>query len=159
MSEIEEFQSRIMAALDRVAQGVDSLGAGDSEALRQALEEEQEANAQLNERVRELGERQDRALEALEAKAQQAAKRMETIDLELQRLRRANTQLSEACDALRAANAEGVGDPHLINKAMMAELDALRAMRQAERAEADEIIAALTPLLGGAASASVEETV
>lgn len=159
MSEIEEFQSRIMAALDRVAQGVDSLGAGDSEALRQALEEEQEANAQLNERVRDLGERQDRALEALEAKAQQAAKRMEAIDLELQRLRRANTQLSEACDALRAANAEGVGDPHLINKAMMAELEALRAMRQAERAEADEIIAALTPLLGGAASASAEETV
>lgn len=159
MSEIEEFQSRIMAALDRVAQGVDSLGAGDSEALRQALEEEQEANAQLNERVRDLGERQDRALEALEAKAQQAAKRMEAIDLELQRLRRANTQLSEACDALRAANAEGVGDPHLINKAMMAELEALRAMRQAERAEADEIIAALTPLLGGAASANAEETV
>lgn len=159
MSEIEEFQSRIMAALDRVAQGVDSLGVGDSEALRQALEEEQEANAQLNERVRDLGERQDRALEALEAKAQQAAKRMEAIDLELQRLRRANTQLSEACDALRAANAEGVGDPHLINKAMMAELEALRAMRQAERAEADEIIAALTPLLGGAASASAEETV
>lgn len=159
MSEIEEFQSRIMAALDRVAHGVDSLGAGDSEALRQALEEEQEANAQLNERVRDLGERQDRALEALEAKAQQAAKRMEAIDLELQRLRRANTQLSEACDALRAANAEGVGDPHLINKAMMAELEALRAMRQAERAEADEIIAALTPLLGGAASASAEETV
>ena len=49
--------------------------------------------------------------------------------------------------ALRTANAEGVGDAHLINKSMMAELEGLRAMRAAESAEARTIIDALTQLL------------
>lgn len=159
MSDIEDFQSRIMAALDRASAGVEKLGGGDSEALQKALDEERTANAQLNERVRVLGERQDRALEALEAKAKEAAARMQALDLELQRLRRANAQLTEACEALRDANAEGVGEPHLINKAMMAELEAMRAMRNAERAEAEEIIAALTPLLNGGSAAPAGETV
>ena len=159
MSEIEDFQSRIMTALERVSRGIDKLGSGDSEALQRALEEERTANAQLNERVRVLGERQDRALEALEAKAREAADRMKALDLELQRLRRANAQLTEACEALRDANAEGVGEPHLINKAMMAELEAMRAMRNAERAEAEEIIAALTPLLNGGTAEPAGETV
>ena len=158
MSEIEDFQSRIMAALDRAARGLDKLGSGDSEALERALEEERTTNAQLNERVRVLGERQDRALEAMEVKAKEAAARLQALDLELQRLRRANAQLTEACEALRDANAEGVGEPHLINKAMMAELEAMRAMRNAERAEAEEIIAALTPLLNGSASETAGES-
>lgn len=150
MSEIEELHSRIMAAMDRMARGLDDLGkAGgdDVAALTQELEEEKTVNAQLTERVRVLGERQEQALAGMEAKAAEAAERMQKFDLELQRLRRANGQLSEACEALRHANAEGVGDAHLINKAMMAELEALRAARAAEVAEADEIIAALTPLL------------
>ena len=154
MSDIEELHSRIMAAMDRVARGLDNLGASggeDVDALKQALDEEKTVNAQLTERVRVLGERQEKALEGLEAKAAETAERMQKLDLDLQRLRRANGQLSEACEALRNANAEGVGEPHLINKAMMAELEALRAARAAEIAEADEIIAALTPLLDGQA--------
>ncbi|MEM9636986.1 MAG: hypothetical protein AAGA94_05020 [Pseudomonadota bacterium] len=154
MSDIEELHSRIMAAMDRVARGLDDLGASggeDVDALKQALDEEKTVNAQLTERVRVLGERQEKALEGLEAKAAETAERMQKLDLDLQRLRRANGQLSEACEALRNANAEGVGEPHLINKAMMAELEALRAARAAEIAEADEIIAALTPLLDGQA--------
>ncbi|WP_299869392.1 hypothetical protein [uncultured Roseobacter sp.] len=150
MSDIEELHSRIMAAMDRVARGLDDLGSSggdDADALKQALDDEKTVNAQLTERVRVLGERQEKALAGLEAKATEAAERMQKLDLDLQRLRRANGQLSEACEALRAANAEGVGEPHLINKAMMAELEALRAARAAEVAEADEIIAALTPLL------------
>jgi uncharacterized protein (DUF885 family) len=150
MSDIEQLNSRILAALDRVSKGVEALagsGGADTGALERALEDEKTANAQLTERVKVLSERQDRALEAMEAKTREAAERMQTLDVELQRLRRANTQLSESCEALRNANAEGVGEPHLINKAMMAELESIRAMRSAEKAEADEIIAALTPLL------------
>ncbi|WP_300014870.1 hypothetical protein [uncultured Roseobacter sp.] len=150
MSDIEELHSRIMAAMDRVARGLDDLGKSggdDADALKQALDEEKTVNAQLTERVRVLGERQEQALAGLEAKAAETAERMQKLDLDLQRLRRANGQLSEACEALRTANAEGIGEPHLINKAMMAELEALRAARAAEIAEADEIIAALTPLL------------
>lgn len=150
MSEIEELHSRIMAAMDRVARGLDDLGSSggeDAEALTQALNEEKTVNAQLTERLSVLGERQAQALEALEAKAAEGAERMQKLDLDLQRVRRANAHLSEACEALRAANTEGVGEPDLINKAMTAELEALRAARAAEIAEADEIIAALTPLL------------
>ena len=51
---------------------------------------------------------------------------------------------------MRAANSEGVGDPEAINSALSAELQAVRAMRQAERAEADEILAGLMPLLEAA---------
>ena len=41
----------------------------------------------------------------------------------------------------------GVTEPQLINKAMMIELDALRALRLTEMAEMDEILAALEPHL------------
>lgn len=155
MSDIEELHSRIMAAMDRVAQGVDALSgtdAGEAEALRQELDEEKQVNAQLTERVRVIGERQEKALAAMDAKASEAAARMDALDTELQKLRKANGLLTEACDALRDANAAGVGDPHLINTSMMAELESIRAMRGAEMAEADEIIASLTPLLNSAAS-------
>lgn len=147
MSEIEELHSRIMSAMDRVARGLEGLdkpSGDDVDALKEALVAEKATNAQLTEQVDALGAQQATALEALDA---QAAARMEGLDLDIQRLRRANGQLSEACEALRAANTEGVGDTHLINQAMMAELEALRAARAAEIAEADEIIAALTPLL------------
>ncbi len=158
MSEIDELQRRITAAMDRVASGVEALSggnAGDTEALKQALDEEKTVNAQLTERVRVLGERQAKALEAMETRATASEARMTQLDTDLQRLRRANAQLSEACAALRDANAEGVGDAHLINKAMMAELEALRAARTAEVAQADTLLAALTPLLE---TAQTEET-
>ncbi|WP_187430402.1 hypothetical protein ROLI_019710 [Roseobacter fucihabitans] len=157
MSEIEDLQTRIMSALDRVATGVDAFAdAEDIDALKTALEDEKTVNAELNEQVRELGERQAAALEALEARAAATAARMDQFDQDLQRLRRANAQLGEACEALRAANAEGVGEPELINQAMIAELDALRAARSAEISQADEIIAALTPLLEAGAPQTQE---
>ncbi|MFK7881136.1 hypothetical protein [Roseobacter sp.] len=150
MSEIEELHGRIMSAMDRVAQGLDAIGDGGAAAnaaLQQALDEERTQNAQLNERVRALGESHEKALAELEARAAETAERLSKFDEDLQRLRLANGKLSEACEALRGANAEGVGDANLINKAMTAELDALRAARGAEISEADEIIAALMPLL------------
>lgn len=161
MSDIEALNSRILAAMDRVALGLDELsnaGSDDVDAMRQALDEEKTVNAQLSERVRVLGERQDKALEGLDAKANETAERLTTLDTDVQRLRRANAQLSEACEALRSANTEGVGEPHLINKAMMAELEALRAMRSVEAAQADEIIAALTPMLVENTVQHTEET-
>lgn len=159
MSEIEELSSRIMAAMDRVAQGIDKLDANDgaeAEELRQALDEEKQANAQLSERVRVLGERQEQTIAALEAKASDAQERVSALDIEMQKLRRANERLGNICAALRDANAEGVGEPHLINKSMMIELESIRAMRSAEMAEADQIISALTPLLNTAASDTEE---
>ncbi|MEM6889449.1 MAG: hypothetical protein AAF636_15075 [Pseudomonadota bacterium] len=161
MSEIEVFQSRIMVAMDRLAAGVETIAGGsgtEAAVLKEALDEEKTVNAQLTERVRVLAERQDQALAAMEAKSSQAAARIEALDLEMQRLRQANEELQNACETLRAANEEGVGEPHLINKAMVAQLDAMKAMRRTEIAEADEIIAAMTPLLTEAAQAPSQET-
>lgn len=159
MSDIEELNGRILAAMDRVAKGVDALGKNDAaqmQELQQALDDEKEVNAQLSERVRVLAERQDQAIAALETKAEEATSRVTALDEELQKLKKANGLLSDACGALCEANAEGVGDATLINKAMEAELEAIRAMRSAEVVEADQILSALTPLL--AASATPQDT-
>lgn len=154
--EIENLSGRIMAAMDKVAKGVEAIGGADADdvaSLKQVLDEEKQANAQLTERVRVLGERQEQALETMQTKAAAAEDRVSALDVELQKLRQANQRLVKMCTALRDANAEGVAEAHLINQSMIAELEAIRAMRSAEMAEADEIISALTPLLQNAAGA------
>jgi hypothetical protein len=148
MSDIDELQRRITAALDRVAGGLDQLGAksgGDTAAL---------ANAQLSDRVRLLKQRQDDDLAEVKASAAGANERMAQLDLEVQRVRKANDDLRASNQALRAANEAGVGEPHLINKAMMAELEALRATRAADVSETNAIIDALTPLINDAEGAA-----
>lgn len=160
MSNIEELQRRITAAMDQVAYGLDKLGSAsataDAETLRQ-LEEERVANAQLQERVRSLRVKSETETAALRARLEEGEARMAQLDIELQRVRRANAQLADACAALSAANAEGVGDAHLINKAMLAELEGLRATRAADVAEASVILASLTPLLDAAKATPSQE--
>ncbi len=162
MSDIEELQGRILAAMERASRGLEKLAVAKEEGpdLSQELDEERLANAQLTERVKTLKQRLETEtaevqakLDAAEAQLAQSAdgqSRIAKLDVELQRVRRANAQLSEACAALRAANEKGVGEPHLINKAMLAELDALRAARAADIAETDAILSALTPLVAAA---------
>lgn len=136
--------------MDRVANGVNAMGtggSGDAATLEAALEDERTANAQLNERLRRLSEQHDNAIAEAKATAGAAQSRTAELDLELQRLSKANAQLREAIGALRSANEAGVGEPHLINKAMMAELEALRAARAADVAEASSILGALSSML------------
>ncbi|WP_147104237.1 hypothetical protein [Tateyamaria sp. syn59] len=150
MSDIDGLQQRLTAAMDRIATGLgglDAAGADDTAALQAALDDEKVVNAQLTERVRQLSERQESAAAEAKATADAARARVEELDLELQRLRKANDQLRASNVALRTANEEGVGEPHLINNSMMAELEGLRAARAADVAEASSIISALTPLL------------
>ncbi len=161
MSDIDELQRRITAAMDRIASGLNSAGgtdAGEKAALAAALDAEKQTNAQLTERLRTLNARFDVAARDAQAARDAADARVETLDLELQRLRKANDQLRQSNTDLRAANQEGVGAPELINKAMMAELEALRAMRAADVAEATSIIGALTPLLDQLEAPKEEET-
>jgi uncharacterized protein YoxC len=153
MTDIDELQRRITAAMDRVAAGLDQLGAnggGDSAAHGQALEEEKLTNVQLAERVRVLNQRQEGELAAATQMAQDAKARMAELDAEIQRVRKANDGLRELNDALRVANEAVVGEPHLINKSMIAELEALRAARLIDIAETKVIIEALTPLINEA---------
>ncbi len=158
MSQVEELERRITAALDRIARGVSALDAAaetappgaDPEELAQvkaALEDEKLASAQLEERIRALHEKQDARIAELEDETGQAGERLAKLDGELQRLRAANEQLRASNAALREANEKGVGEPHLINKAMLAELEGLRAARAADRAENAAILEALAPLL------------
>ena len=167
MSDIDELQRRITAAIDRIAAGIEAVEArptgadpaeldalraerdaavADRDAAQKALEEERLVTAQLEERIRKLKERH--ATELAEAQAQMpSSDHLQRLDTDLQRLRKANDQLRQSNAALREANEEGVGEPHLINKAMLAELEGLRAARAADVAEATSIMAQLVPLL------------
>jgi chromosome segregation ATPase len=173
MAEIEESQRRIAAALSRIDAGLEALqaqGAGDAQAqenaeqqaqdvaaLTSALEEEKLVSAQLEERIKGLKARHATELEEARAAAESAgtadaAPAVVAIDAELQKLKKAVAQLREANSALREANEAGLSEPHLINKAMLAELEALRAERAAEVAETSAILSALEPLLSGGGS-------
>ncbi len=165
MSQIEELQRRITSAMARIDAGISALAdrqaaAGPDAETVQALEEERIANAQLEERLRALRAKHDDDLVALRAeldnseeverlRAEAAAQgeAMVRLDMDVQRLRQANDQLRQSNAALRAANESGVGEPHLINKAMLAELEGLRASRATDAAEVGAVLARLEPLL------------
>jgi predicted nucleic acid-binding Zn-ribbon protein len=157
MSDIDAMQGRIMAALERIGQGLDGLGpqataeeTAELETLRQQLEDERLANAQLEERVKALNKRAKQAEEAAEnagAGGPDHADTLRKLDGELQSMRRANQQLRDNNAALRKAGEAGVVEPHLINKAMMAELEGLRTARATDRAEMDVILAELGQIM------------
>ena len=71
---------------------------------------------------------------------------LDTQGLELQRMRKTAVQLREQLREIREAQLRD-SDPHLVNKAMQTELEALRATRMTEMAEMEELIAELSPLL------------
>ena len=95
--------------------------------------------------------------EMLRAERVSQAEATARLDKDLQRLRKANDQLREANAALREANEAGVGEPSLINQAMLAELEALRASRATDAAEAKAILSRLEPLLAQADLAEGED--
>lgn len=152
MSDIEELERRISAAFDRIGQAVDGFvppttGPGTGE-LQDALLTEQATNAQLTERLRVVKEREaSQAAEAAE-KVDRLTRALDAQGLELQRMKKTVVQLRESLRALREAQTEAVADPHLVNKAMLTELEALRATRLTEMAQMDEILAELHPLIG-----------
>lgn len=154
MSDINEFEQRISAALERIGKGFDRLSAGtggsdQSEALQAALAAEKSANAQLEERVRAIREKQDGHLAQLETRLAKLSARAEAAEQEIDRLRAVNAELRANNAALRQANAGGLGSVGLINEGMLAELEALKALRDSDRAELDQILAELAPLTEG----------
>ena len=150
MSDIAAFEGRITAALDRIRAGLDRAdggSGGDAGALQAALDEERTANAQLVERVRALKDAQEGRIAELEARLQAQRAQMVQMDGELQRLRGSNADLRALSAQLRATARDRAADAELINRAMMAEIDALHAQRSAEAAEVDAILSELKPLL------------
>jgi hypothetical protein len=164
MQEITELEKRITIALERIGKGVDRLSAQPRPAvaaapaasvsdavLRAQLEEEKSLTAQLQARLRAAKDREAKG--DLQEKVDRLTQELDVQGLELQRMRRVNASLREQLEALRTAQAAGVTEPGLINKALVAELDALRASRLTEIAEMDEILAALEPHLTEAGNA------
>lgn len=150
MSELEEYQRRITAAMDRMAKGLDQLSTAPAEPdedIVQALEDERQANAQLTEQMQGMKESHQSDLVNLREQMDFNDDRMTQLDMDVQRLRQANEQLSAACEQLRMANAEGLADPKLIDTAVIAELESLRATRAIEMAEIDAVLTALAPLV------------
>ncbi|ETX14629.1 hypothetical protein OCH239_21740 [Roseivivax halodurans JCM 10272] len=166
MNELDTLQGRITAALDRIARGVETLDAPlppedvapepeiDAEEvarLRDALEDERRAKSGLEERLREFRERGEREMAELREQVAASREALAQLDGDLGRMRRAYETLRDTNEDLTRALSEDLGDPHLINQAMQAELEAMRAARATERAECAAILAALDPLLAEAA--------
>ena len=154
MSDISELERRITAALDRAAQAMDRLGVAtasdggvDAAALADELEAERVANAQLEERVRAIKEKQETMVAGLEGQVARLRAQVESRDGELSRLKAVGDDLRKSNQALREANASALPDPELVNGSLVVELDALRAARSADRAEIDDILATLAPVL------------
>lgn len=158
MSELSALEGRLTDALKRISAGVEALDATPAPAaaapadsgLEAQLAEERTANAQLEERVKALKVRQDNKIAELEARVTSYRKQLSDLDGELQTLRTSNADLSAMNEQLRGAVTSNVAEPELVNRALMAELDALRAQRSADAAEADAIIADLKSLVEGA---------
>jgi hypothetical protein len=153
MSEFADFERRITAALERIGQGIGALpsGPGDAAAelaeLREALQAEKDATSQLAERLRAIKDRETAATTALQAKINELTAQIEAQGLESKRMRKNVGMLRETVRTLRESQSNGVAEPHLLNAAMQAELDALHITRKSELFEIDEIIAGLKPLI------------
>ncbi len=154
MSDIAELEGRITAALDRIGQGLDGLAPKQDAAvgeevqqLRVALEEERVVNAQLEERVRAIREKQESTVTRLTEEVDRLRGLLEEGEAGGERLRKVNGELRRNNAALRDAVTQGLAEPHLVNKSMMAELEALRATQAADRTELDAVLAELAPLV------------
>lgn len=173
MADIEELERRIFAALDRIGDELSGLPEAEAlaEALRRAapppepaaepeedpaeriaelesaLENERLVSAQLEERVKALKARQDETIERLRGQIETLRGQSAQTQEASERLRQVNAELRDINARLRERLTEGTAEPQLINKAMMAELDALRATRAADIAEVQAVIHELRPLV------------
>lgn len=172
MSDITELESRISTALERIGKGAkalaearttqapetiepskDAADPAEITRLKEALDEEKLANAQLEERVKVLHDRQEKVMGQTEERAKTAEARLAEVEKELATFRRLNDELRASNAALRDANAEGVGDAHLINKSMRTELESLRTAHNADRKELETLLEELKPLVKEASNA------
>lgn len=158
MGQIEELEQRIAAAFQRISDGVEALSARGAAApaledpdalarLEEELEAERLTNAQLNERLRALSNDRSATETALRDEIAALTRALDEQGLDIQRLTSTVTSLREDLRRLREGAEGGVTDPALINRAMLAELEALRATRAAEAHEMADILAALGPVL------------
>ncbi len=157
MQNLGELERRITDALNRIGAGLESLGTSAASSddgalarLQAELAAERETSAALR---RELGAARSAAPAAildgdeaaLRARIEQMTRQLDVQGLEMNRMRKTMVQLRENLRGLRRAQAANLADPEQINRAMQAEIEAMRVARLSEVAELDEIISELTP--------------
>lgn len=175
MQDLADLERRIAAALQRIGDGVEALAmqpvttppaagqgdegrGGDSQAddriatLESELAAERALSASLRQRITDLEDAPPAAdpapdVAALYARIDRMTAQLDVQGLEMQRMRKTVVQLRENLRGLRRAQVDNLADPEQINRAMMAELEAMRVARLSEVAEMDEILAELTPLI------------
>ncbi len=118
--------------------------------LKTALAAEKATVAQLTERAKAVKEPALPPQAQVDAKVEKMTQQLDIQGLELQRMRKSSVQLRENLRVLQEAATKNMVEPQLINKAMLAELENLRATRHTETAEMDEILAELKPLIAEA---------
>lgn len=146
MPNVEELESRIVSALDRVKASTEILLELPTEPDSELIEE-LEVERATNARLVETGQKNIARIERLETRLARLADRLETLDQENKRLNTLLGQMQDNNTALRAANADHIGDETLVNKALETENQALQASRAADLAELDDILAEITPLV------------
>ena len=163
MQDLAELERRIAAALQRIGDGIEAIAAAPPPAepqpdhkradLAAALDAERAVNADLR---AQLAQVQDAAPVAvaphpdvaeLQARIDRMTAQLDVQGLEMQRMRKTVVQLRENLRGMRRSQAANLADPDQINRAMMAELEAMRVTRLSEVAEMDEILSELTPLI------------
>ncbi|HRK43599.1 MAG TPA: hypothetical protein PLH11_11215 [Gemmobacter sp.] len=145
---VEASDAQSEAAIDAEAEVAPPAEDGALEALRAELAAEKAQVAALMERIRALKGRESRNEAGLQARIDQLTKQLDVQGLELHRLRKSMIQLREALRVLREGADGACVDAAMINKAMLAELEGLRAARSSETVELEEIIAELAALTG-----------
>lgn len=157
MQDLAELERRISAALARIEAGLTGVSAPSAEvdALRAELAAERAARAALEARLQGAGPAAE--VEELQARIAQLTRQLDAQGIEAARLRQTVGSLRESLRSLRSGQAEGVADAAAINRALQAEVEAMRVERLSEMAELDGIIAELDPLLGPAAEESRED--
>ena len=161
MGATDDLKNRLSEALDRVATAVaklpdpGALAAQDEEleTLRAKLAQERGRNEELVARVQALKDRQESQVAQMEKDLKAAEAQDAEKSSVMQELKSRVDELRDQVARLTEANRAMVGDAELVNTAMMAELDAMRASRRADAAEIDDILTDLQPHLAGGAHA------
>lgn len=153
MANLAELEQRIAAALARISAGVDRLrseidsdGApmlqGELARLQTELDTQRTARAAADTALCDM-----QMSGGHTAEVDLLTRALDAQGLDNQRLRSSIAQLREELRRMVEALEDGNTDAPLINRALQAELESLRAVRASETTEMADILAALTPII------------
>ena len=157
MSDVNHMENRLRAALSRMEDAVTKLPdpsaviASEQQRTELAaqLQAERESNAELEKRVEALQEVQQSRVTDLENALSAAKTSLAEKDAVQQELKTRLEELRDQVARLTEANRAMVGDAGLVNTAMMAEVEAMRASRRADVSDIDDLIASLNAQMEG----------